>query len=427
MEKTEVILLSGGKSTRFFPLKEKNLLPFFGIPLIEHQINRLKKAGFDNISLLVNSANHAFYNDLNCRLIIQQEEGLGKGILTALQNINSPVLLMNAGDLYNQDFLIQIYKEISSGNHESIFSGVEVKKYFPGGYLVLTEKKITGVIEKPGKDKMPSPYFKFLLDYFKNPLALKDELTKIKSGEDYEIALTNLIKQGLSVDLLIYKNRWASLKYPWHVLDIAEFLLDEIKESTISPTAMISPNVLIEGPVIIGDKVKIMENVKIIGPCYLGDNTIIGNNVLLRKSVIENDCVVGFSSDITRSYVGPDCWFHSNYIGDSVLEADISLGAGANIANLRLDDEEIYSNVKGINTPTGKNKLGAIIGKHTRIGVNASLMPGIKIGNGCFLASAVNIDQDIPERQFVSQKILTSYKNNIKLTNQDRSGFKNKI
>ena len=41
--------------------------------------------------------------------------------------------------------------------------------------------------------------------------------------------------------------------------------------------------------------------------------------------------MTGFNTDITRSYIGDNCWFHSNYIGDSVLEGNVSMGSGAAI------------------------------------------------------------------------------------------------
>ena len=46
----QVLILAGGVGKRTWPIKKnKNLLPFFGKPLIEHQIESLRKAGFEEL------------------------------------------------------------------------------------------------------------------------------------------------------------------------------------------------------------------------------------------------------------------------------------------------------------------------------------------------------------------------------------------
>ena len=44
-----------------------------------------------------------------------------------------------------------------------------------------------------------------------------------------------------------------------------------------------------------------------------------------------------------------------------------------------------------------RTKLGAIIGSHVRIGVNTSIMPGIKIGTNSMIGAGLRIDRDIPD------------------------------
>ena len=183
------------------------------------------------------------------------------------------------------------------------------------------------------------------------------------------------------------------------MLDVNDVLLKTVSHHR-GKNILIKSNVIIEGEVHIEDDVKIFENTKIIGPCYIGKGTIIGNNNIIRQSYLGANCVTGFNSDISRSYIGDDCWFHNNYIGDSVLEGNVSMGGGASCANLRLDDGPIYSTVKNEALHTTKHKLGALVGKHTRIGVHTSIMPGIKIGKGSFVGSGVVLDKDLPEDSF---------------------------
>ncbi len=148
----------------------------------------------------------------------------------------------------------------------------------------------------------------------------------------------------------------------------------------------------------------IFENTKIVGPCYIGPDTIIGNNNIIRQSHIAGGCVTGFNTDITRSYIGDACWFHSNYIGDSVLEGNVSMGSGSVLANLRLDEGTIWSEVGGTRINTMRTKLGTIIGRDVRIGVNTSVMPGVKIGSQSFIGAGTIIDKDISDASFCMAK-----------------------
>jgi bifunctional UDP-N-acetylglucosamine pyrophosphorylase/glucosamine-1-phosphate N-acetyltransferase len=103
------------------------------------------------------------------------------------------------------------------------------------------------------------------------------------------------------------------------------------------------------------------------------------------------------------------------------------MGSGSVLANLRLDEGEIYSLVKGQRTNTGKTKLGAMIGKNVRIGVNTSVMPGIKIGQNSFIGAGITIPEDIHDNCFVRGNGELSIEPNTKELNGNREIFKRKL
>ena len=185
--------------------------------------------------------------------------------------------------------------------------------------------------------------------------------------------------------------------------------------------------VILEGPVRIGNNVKVFENTKIVGPTYIGDNTIIGSNNIIRESMIGQHCVTGFNTDIARSYIGDNCWFHSNYIGDSVLEGNVGVGAGTVLANFRLDEGEIQSSIVGNRVNTNRNKLGAMIARDVRIGVNTSIMPGVKIGTNSLIGAGLVIDQDVPEHSFCMGKQPFEIKKNTRKVTSQRAAYKAKL
>ncbi|MBI2010231.1 MAG: glucose-1-phosphate thymidylyltransferase, partial [Candidatus Chisholmbacteria bacterium] len=224
--------------------------------------------------------------------------------------------------------------------------------------------------------------------------------------------------------LITYDEYWQATKYPWHLLSVTDLLFKDLKEHR-GKDVDISAKATVNGPVVFESGVKVLENAVISGPAYIGANTVIGNGALVRQSHVGCDCVVGFSTEIARSYVGDGCWFHSNYVGDSVLESNISLGAGTVLANFRLDEGEISSMVEGIKIMTGRHKLGSIIGKDVRIGINSSLMPGVKIGEGSFIGAGVMLDQDVLAGSFARVKSrLTVTPNRARLAKAMRDSLK---
>jgi bifunctional UDP-N-acetylglucosamine pyrophosphorylase/glucosamine-1-phosphate N-acetyltransferase len=360
------------------------------------------------------------------KTVVQPESnGMADAIIRAKDHIGTGALLiLIADDIFDSSLPQQIIETAERTHAFAVIPGLEVSSYFPGGYLKIDGELIKEIVEKPGKGNEPSSFVNISGHYFSESAVLLRALESTQSERDdvYEQAVNSLLTQK-DCHLHRYSGSFTSLKYAWNVLDVMDVLLPTL-QSFQGTNCQIRQNVYIEGPVYIGNNVKIFENTKIVGPCYIGDNAIIGNNNVIRHSSIGSGCVTGFNTDITRSYIGDGCWFHSNYIGDSILEGDISMGSGSVLANLRLDEGEISSVYKGEKVSTSKTKLGAMIGKHVRIGVNTSIMPGIKIGGNSYIGAGITVAQDIPDGSFVSGKTELIIESNKKDVQSDREKFK---
>ena len=60
-----------------------------------------------------------------------------------------------------------------------------------------------------------------------------------------------------------------------------------------------------------------------------------------------------------------------------------------------------------------------------RIGVNSSIMPGVKIGKNSFIGSGVVLDKDLPEESYcVVKSSYTVIRNNRSVESQNRDEFK---
>ena len=422
-----LVVLAGGEGKRFWPFRtNKALFPFFGLPLFAHTIRNVPNE-VSQMIIVTNPENdaaiRAYRFPIPTSTVIQKEpKGMADAMLACRDVISaSPLLIVNVDDVVDSGLLSQVIHTNTYGT----IPGWKPPKHISSGYLSLEGNRVTGIIEKPEEDKEPSPFTNIVCHYITDGSEFISEIAKTKSTSDdvYEKALTSLMARH-EFAFVPYDGAFAPLKYPWSVLDVMQAL--KINKHT-GKNVIIKSNVVIEGDVYIEDNVKIFENTKIVGPCSIGKNTIIGNNNIIRGSHIGADSVIGFNCDVTRSYIGDNCWLHSNYIGDSVLEGNISMGGGAVLANLRLDDGEISSMVSGKKVLTGRTKLGAMIGKGVRIGVNASIMPGVKIGKNSFVGSGVVLDRDLPEDSFCQMESTLVVKKNIRTAPASRQVFKKNI
>jgi len=398
------LILAGGDSTRFWPLSEKTLFSFLGKPLLLYQIEELSKFS-DKITVVIHKdlafkikrliENYDFGDKV--QIIIQKDilSNQAGAVLSVKNYIKGEVLIVNANDIV--DFNI-ITKLISSITPETkiLLIGKKMNEYFPGGYFKFDNKgNLSEIIEKPPKDNLPSNVFRLVLDFFSDINQLIETIESIKTNKDdhYEKSINKMLAASKSNHYLIYENYWNSLKYPWHVLTTLKWFLSGIKKNYFDPTAKISKKALIVPPAYIGQNVKIGDFAKIAGPVFIGDNSVIGDYSLVRESQIGEDCLIGSYTEVARSYIGNKVFLHRNYIGDSILDDKVMMGAQAVTANLRFDGETV--------SDTNLSKLGAIIGQESKIGVNATIIPGVKIGKKTWIGPGEVVRHDLKNKVYL--------------------------
>ena len=138
--------------------------------------------------------------------------------------------------------------------------------------------------------------------------------------------------------------------------------------------------------------------------------------------------MIGFASEVARSFLGHDVWTHSNYVGDSVIGNNVSFGAGCVTGNLRLDEKNVLVDYDGKKLDTQTTKFGIVVGDNVRFRVNASIMPGVKIGGGSFIGAGIVVAQNIPEKSFVrGDWDLKISENRSSVKNVDRSNYKKNL
>jgi len=383
------VILAGGQGKHFSPLvTNKTIFPFMDKPLLLHQLEQLQRVGVKKVLIATNSKNHNYLKEVNIKgLSIKTKRqtkplGMADAVLNLTTEIgNQPIVIMNAVDVVSDDLFKILLQKIEVEQVDGLVTGIKVSKYFPGGYLQLENSRVTGVVEKPKPGEEPSNLVNLVFHYFSQPQEFFKLIKKAAAADDnaYEQALTKLMQEQ-NFSFVSYDGYWHKLKYPHYVLDVMKIFLTHYLKTKIDPSAQISNQAVIEGPVFIDKNVKIEAGAVIKGPAYIGPNTVVGNHVLIRQSIIERDTIIGFGSEVARSYIGPNCALHHNFIGDSILEADVNPSFGTVTTNWRLDKQIIKLKTPQEEISTSRDKLGTIFAKGVFCGVNCSFMPGVTIG-----------------------------------------------
>lgn len=386
----KTIFLAAGRSTRMEPLRDKNLLQFCGEPLLIKLLKNAASGGLTNFVVVAGPHNRKQVesllqkHDFDARVVTQSvpDEGMAGGVLAGLEacDASEPVVILGGNDAIDPTMYGELLKKIKSA--DGAILAQKVTEYFPGGYLQLDGKKITGIVEKPGEGNEPSDLVTIVAHAFASAEKLTNELQNIdrlKSGDAYEQVLQQLFAAQNFVTVEYYGS-WQAVKFPHHVLDMSEYWLEKLpKENFIHPSAQVADTARIRGEqVYIDEGVRIFDNAVICGPCYIGKNSIVGNNALVRNSTISENCEVGFSSEIARSFLAEKVSAHHAYVGDSVIDTGVNFGAFSCTANLRLDHRSVKITIKDDRVSTGRKKFGAVVAEGTQIGIHAMLMPGCK-------------------------------------------------
>jgi acetyltransferase-like isoleucine patch superfamily enzyme len=140
--------------------------------------------------------------------------------------------------------------------------------------------------------------------------------------------------------------------------------------TTLGPFALIRSHSVFYRSVVVGHHVRTGHRVMVREGCRIGDHVLIGSNV-----VIDNNCTLGSHISIQSNVYLPT----GTQIGDKVF-----LGPNCVILNDRFPIRE------------GSKLEPAIIEKGVTVGGSATILPGVRLGEGCMVAAAAVVTKDVP-------------------------------
>jgi bifunctional UDP-N-acetylglucosamine pyrophosphorylase/glucosamine-1-phosphate N-acetyltransferase len=314
---------------------------------------------------------------------------MGDAVLLCKPFIKEPFFLLNAyhfefsevaGELLKmskKDQVILLTKEEKDAKE---FGSVELKN----GKMVISEKK-----NNEAKDR--------IVGIYSLPVKFLNVLEKEKKDHySFENALASYLQEN-KVELVRTKKETLSLKYPWDLLKIKDYMLERLKKHK-GRGVTISKRAILHGEVYIDDGATVMDGAVITGPCYIGKNSYIGTNSILRGgSLIEEKVVVGAGLEVKNSILMKGVKTHSGFIGDSLVGENTKIAAGYNSANVRLDKENVRVKVKGEYISTGRKYFGAIIGSRVSFGIRVGTMPGVVIGNNDLVGPGTTVMENLED------------------------------
>lgn len=178
---------------------------------------------------------------------------------------------------------------------------------------------------------------------------------------------------------------------PWEAVGNISSILKKLK------TKLDLDQYIVNGDQIIHKEANIEATAQLKGPMIIGPRCFVANGSLLRGGVIlDAGCVVGHCGEIKASIMMTESKVaHMNFVGDSILGANVNIEGGAIIANYRNEygNKEIAIVHESTVLQTGVEKFGAILGDRTKVGANAVIAPGSMLAKDSIVQRGAVVDQ----------------------------------
>lgn len=413
----QAVLLAAGNSTRMAPFgkRHKSTLFCLGKPLLAWTIEGLIARGVTEVVVVCSSTNGVkeCVSKLNFSIPVEVHfsegaRGAGETLLDIADHLRDEFILVNAHQVGVEDYLPDLLGKL--GPESSVVLAKNEDDLSPYGALKIEGDRVTKLVEKPSN---PKDYdLRIVGVYGLNKKFLEILQKTDKHHYSLEDALSQMVDLGM-VKVVVTDKEVITLKYPYHLLGVMDFLLKKIRGFK-SDSAEISESATLEGEVYVEDGAKILENAVVRGPAYIGKNAFVGNNVVLRGGVdLEENAVAGTNTEIKHSLLGRDSSIHSGYLGDSILGEDVKIAAFFVSGNVRLDRGEIKVRVKDETVGSKEKSLGTMVGDGARIGVRVTTMPGVFIGSDAIIGPQTVVFKNVADKtSFYNEYSKTTEKDN---------------
>jgi len=406
----KAVILAAGEGVRLLPItatRPKHLIKVGGKPILEHCLDALKKAGITEAFIVTHyhgKAIREYFGDgeeFGLKLnYIEQPLILGTGNAASMAEpyVDDKFVLIYGDLLFSEDALKLLIQMFETEQPNAAMAVIPVAKPENYGIVELENaRKIKRIVEKPAPGENPSNLANAGL-YILNAEIFKT-IQSINPSVRGEIELTEAISLMIKDKRAVYateipKNDWLDIGQPWDLLEANSWTLKRMEHKVLGT---IEEGAHLIGPVTVAKTARIRSGAYIEGPSFIDEGADVGPNCYIRPCTsigrnarIGNACEIKNSIIMDRTHMG-----HLSYVGDSIIGEHCNLAAGTLIANLRFDDGHVKMMVKNKVVDTGRRKLGVVLGDEVKTGINAILMPGVKVGQNTWIGPNYMVQRDL--------------------------------
>ncbi len=341
----QALILAGGKGTRLRPLTvytPKPIVPFLNKPFLLYQIEILRRAGIEDITLSLSyqpdKIEHLLGSGaefgVNLRYITEPSPmGTGGAYKFGIHDENETTVVLN-GDVMTDVSIADLVEFHRSKNADATILLAPVDN--PSAYgLVQTDAdhKVLRFLEKPKADELASLTTNTINAgiYVLEPSVLELIPAGRNYSFEYNVFPDLLEKQKRFFAYILEGDYWRDIGNPASYLQghhdffagkIRGFEVDRTKESEIATAAVIDSNSIIGPDCVVKPNARILNSV-------LGAGVHVEEHAIIENSVIWSHTRIAGSSEIRDAIVGRSCHIGRNVsvragtvLGDKTLLTD---------------------------------------------------------------------------------------------------------
>lgn len=427
------LILAAGKGKRMKSDLPKVLHKICGKEMVNHLIDTLRKAEFDDINVIVGNGAEKVKEatkDKNVTYSLQKDQlGTGHAVMCAknfLKDKQGSVVVLNGDAPLLSEASVKKFVEFrENGNYGGcILSAIvdnpegygrvirnednsvekvvehkdcdekelEVKEINAGMYCFNVQALLNNIDKLTNDNSQKEYYLPDMIEILKskdyNIGAINvdfDEVrginSRIQLAETESVLRKKINEKHMNngVTLIDPKNTYIdddvkiemdTIIYPGNVLQ---------GKTVIKKGCILYPNSRIENSVI---ESGVTIQTSVILESHVGENTTVGPFAYIRpESSIGNNARIGDFVEIKKSKIGNNTKVsHLTYIGDAEVGSGCNFGCGTVVVNY-----------------DGKAKYKTIIGNNAFIGCNTNLVSPVEVEDNSYIAAGSTITKDVPE------------------------------
>ena len=431
------VILCAGAGTKFWPyanIRNKVMMPVSNQPIVSYAVESLHTLGVENIVLVAGSFHEEirayFRDDPSVRIVVDAApKGTAYSLLQAKELVDSDFLTLYGDTILATEDIAQLAEAFeATGENTALVSAIDRGSEHIG--CTIEDGKVCEIY---GHSRDDSTHrfggFAFRYDFFEALQYNGCRFTYTDVGmmspiEGYlEITLGDEMRRGMVLHAVAAKEKYYDIDRPWDALEanaamnakkcgaLTENILAEgasIDETAVlhgfvklGKNSVIGKNVIIEGNVIIGDDTEVKNGAILSENVVIGDRNRIRNACFIEAySTVGNDCIVSHAAELDGMILNRVYLYHyMEWCG--VIGENTDLGAATVCGSLRFDDSITLQRVKGRRELHNGFGDAVFLGDYCRTGVNAILMPGVKVGTYSVVGAGVLLKKDVPDNTII--------------------------